>query len=641
VKAGANFRRIGVYLFSPGNSAGFFNFDREFTSSTGTNNNSTTDGNAFATFLLGYPSSTRQSTITLSTPLDVYTKYYGGYLQDDWRVSSRLTVTYGLRIEHEDGIRERHNHITVGFDPSATHALSSITIPATVDPTGNTAARNVVGGLLYAGVDGNRTFQGDPPPLGFSPRIGGVYSINSRTVVRGGYGSFLAPWTYPTPMSASNNYGQVGFTNNTVSPQTTGTPTVTLTDPFPNGPLVPPLGNTPGTLTTGVGTTISFVDQHRTAPRVQQYSADVQREVGGGMAVSIAYIGARGDHLPLGGTNDNTVVNINQLDPKYLALGSAVLTEQMANPFFGHSAFAGTGLGASPTIARNQLLRPFPQFLNVMARQVSEGISRYNALVIEWTRRGARGLSGRVSYTYSVLKDNQIGEVNSYTANGLAAPMNNYNYIAGLPECTTTDFAACYNPRTDYTTGIIDVPHRVIIAPVWPLPSPSGNGRIARLLANWTAAAIVNVQSGYPIGVSQVSDGLLMGSAQRPNLVPGVDRATPGSLADRLASVDHPTAAWLNPKAFAAAPAGTWGNAPRVVTDVRSPRPILTDISVSRNVRLGGAKEAQVKVEIFNLFSRVQNMGFASVAAGSATFGQINTMLGFMRTTQIMVRYSW
>jgi hypothetical protein len=161
------------------------------------------------------------------------------------------------------------------------------------------------------------------------------------------------------------------------------------------------------------------------------------------------------------------------------------------------------------------------------------------------------------------------------------------------------------------------------------------------LLGNWAAAAVINLQSGYPIGVLQGSDGLLLGSGQRPNVVPGVDRATPGSLADRLASADHSAAAWLNPKAFSAAPAGTWGNAPRVVTDARSPKPILTDISVSRNVRVGGAREAQVKVEVFNLFNRVQTLGFASVSAGSAAFGQINAMQGFMRTTQIMFRYSW
>jgi hypothetical protein len=240
-----------------------------------------------------------------------------------------------------------------------------------------------------------------------------------------------------------------------------------------------------------------------------------------------------------------------------------------------------------------------------------------------------------------VLKDNQIGEVNFYTANGLAAPMNNYNYIAGLPACTTTNVAACYNPRADYTTGILDVPHRVIIAPSWIVPAPSGHGLVARLLGNWTAAAVINLQSGYPIGVLQGSDGILLGAGQRPNVVAGVERGTPGNLAERLASLDHPAAGWLNSKAFAAAPAGTWGNAPRVVTDVRSPRPILADISVSRSVHMGGAKEAQVKVEIFNLFNRVQTQGFTSVRFGDATFGQISMAQGFMRTTQIMFRYSW
>ena len=86
--------------------SGNFQFDKEFTSSTGLNQNSTTEGDAFASFLLGYPTAdgARQSTMTLTTPLDIYTNYYGGYLQDDWRVSSKFTLNYGLRIEHEDGI---------------------------------------------------------------------------------------------------------------------------------------------------------------------------------------------------------------------------------------------------------------------------------------------------------------------------------------------------------------------------------------------------------------------------------------------------------------------------------------------------------------------------------------------------------
>ena len=84
-----------------------------------------------------------------------------------------------------------------------------------------------------------------------------------------------------------------------------------------------------------------------------------------------------------------------------------------------------------------------------------------------------RGIGGRVSYTYSELKDNQVGETNFYSAGG-TNPLNNYNYIASVPACTTTNFAACYNPDADYGTSLLDVPHRVIIAPMVELPFGSG-----------------------------------------------------------------------------------------------------------------------------------------------------------------------
>ena len=133
---------------------------------------STTDGNAFASFLLGYPSSlsTRESRLSVSTPLNVFTNYFGGFAQDDWRVSSKLTVNYGLRLEHENGLSEENNNFTVGWDPAMTSALSSITIPA--DPVAGTPARNVAGGLMYAGVDGNKTYQGNAPAVKWSPRVG-------------------------------------------------------------------------------------------------------------------------------------------------------------------------------------------------------------------------------------------------------------------------------------------------------------------------------------------------------------------------------------------------------------------------------------------------------------------------------------
>jgi len=548
-------------------------------------------------------------------------------------------LNYGLRVEREDGIREKNNNFTVGFDPKATSALSAVTIPSTVDPSGGTPSRTAAGGLMYAGVDGNNTYQGNPPGVKWSPRVGAVYSLNTKTVLRGGYGLYWAPWNYPVPSSVSSNYGQIGFTQNTVLPQTSGSPTVSLSNGFPNG-LVAPRGNSLGALS-GVGTTISFVDQNRTAPRVQQYSADLQRELPRAMAITLSYIGARGDHLPLGGTVD-TVVNINQLDPKYLALGPSVLNQAVPNPFFGNAA-AGP-LATQPTLTRAQLLRPYPQFLNVEARQISEGVNRYDAGVIEWSKRPtAGGIGGRVSYTYSVLKDNQIGETNFYTNNGNGVPLNNYNYIASMPRCTGNNYTACFNPLVDYGYGVLDVPHRVIIAPIWQLPFGKDrrwatSGLANALAGGWTMSAVMNLQSGFPIGFTQ-SDNTLFAGANRPNLT-GVGFETPGDLADRLASADHPTATWINPAAITAAPAGTFGNAPRLITEVRTPPIKSTDLSFSKSIGLSGGKSAQIKVEVINLFNQVQTNSI-NVTAGNSAYGQISSQSGFMRVTQVMFRFTF
>src|SRR5262245_39642920 len=270
-KMGADFRKIGLDTYIPGPGSGFFDFDKDFTSANG-GTGDVLSGNAVAAFLLGLPSglSSRQSTLPISTPLNVYTYYYGAYAQDDWRITRKLTLNYGLRAEHEDGLREQHNNFTVGFDPKATSSLSNVTIPA--DPIAGTAPRQVSGGLMYAGIGNNKTSQGNPPSVKWSPRAGFAYSFTSRTVLRGGYGMFWAPYNYPIPNTTDNNYGQVGFTQNTVVPQSPQIPTVTLDNPFPNG-VVRPSGSSRGALS-GVGTTISFVDQNRKAPRVQQYSVD-------------------------------------------------------------------------------------------------------------------------------------------------------------------------------------------------------------------------------------------------------------------------------------------------------------------------------------------------------------------------------
>ena len=169
-----------------------------------------------------------------------------------------------------------------------------------------------------------------------------------------------------------------------------------------------------------------------------------------------------------------------------------------------------------------------------------------------------------------------------------------------------------------------------------------GTSGIGDLLAGGLiASAVITLQSGFPIGVSQSnSQSNLLGNGQRPNIVPGVSDATSGSFADRLASADHPSAAWVNIAAFSAAPAGTWGNAPRLLSDVRSPAIINTDISAAKNVNLGGNRQVQIKIEVFNLFNTTQfalpNRDFSSSAAGTIT-----TLASDPRVMQFALRFKF
>ena len=134
--------------------------------------------------------------------------YCGGYVQDDWRVSSRFTLNYGVRFEHESGLRERDNHITVGFDPEATSPELQA-IEAAIRRNGYTGPA-LKGGLMFAGVNGANDYQGNPPAVKVSPRVGTTWALDANTVVRGGYGLFYAPWQY-----TQQSHGTIGFTRTT------------------------------------------------------------------------------------------------------------------------------------------------------------------------------------------------------------------------------------------------------------------------------------------------------------------------------------------------------------------------------------------------------------------------------------------
>src|SRR4051812_6304894 len=181
VKVGGDWRVIGAQSLNYGASTGSFTFSGGFS------------GNALADLLLGYPQSSSTG-IPLNAQLDGYVNYYSGYVQDDWRVNGRLTVNYGIRLEHETGMHERADQQTVNFDQNAVNPLSGQV--NLLDPvTGQ--RRQILGGLVYAGVNGAPTEQGNQPKLKPAPRMGIVYSFNDKTVLRGGWGLYFSPWNYP------------------------------------------------------------------------------------------------------------------------------------------------------------------------------------------------------------------------------------------------------------------------------------------------------------------------------------------------------------------------------------------------------------------------------------------------------------
>ena len=233
--------------------------------------------------------------------------------------------------------------------------------------------------------------------------------------------------------------------------------------------------------------------------------------------------------------------------------------------------------------------------------------------MIEFTRRLSNGFGGRFNYTYSVLKDNQIGETNFYSSVSPQLPMNNYNYIPSMPACAAgQDFTtACYDPqrgvRLRDPRHAAPPEHRADLRAA--VRAAARSGRRAASATTSSAAgpspATMSFQSGFPINIQQAANSLLGGAErQSARTCAGVDLATAGDLYDRLASADHPTATWINPAAFTLAPAGTFGNAPRTITDVRTPGRRNVDASFIKNIRLGGTKTAQFKMEIINLLNR-------------------------------------
>jgi outer membrane receptor protein involved in Fe transport len=530
-------------VYQLNNTQGFagmnFGFARSFTQGPNPNTAGATSGFGLATFMLGTPTGGALPRITAAT----YTmKNFGLFIQDDWKVTSKLTLNLGLRWEYEGGITDRFNAIS-NFHP---------TLPFTA------GGRSLVGGLVYPGTGGLP--RGHRVALGseFQPRFGFAWQAIPKTVIRGGYSISYLPTT-----GVFVQLGRFGYSVSTpVLASIDGgfTPSASLSNPFPSG-IQSPTGSSLGALT-GLG---QGVDGNlRTLQRgySQQWGLSIQREFLKGWVVEAGYMGNRGVSQP-------AVRQYDYLPEQFRSLGTG-LQQLVDNPFFGVIS-PSLALGARQ-VTRATLLDTYPHFAGASGLD-SWGDSIYHAATLRVEKRFAQGLSLLLSYTFSKLIDNNTGN----GANGF--------FDSGDNGVRNWD-----DLRGERSVSNIDLPQRLVFSASYELPfGKSGPGIYRYVAGGWQLNTIASFQSGNVIAVSQ--NGTAFGSSK------------PHAIGDP--SRDNPTIdGWLNRAAFANSAPFTFGNVGRNLPRTRSDGLNNFDISVLKTFPIGGDRfRLQLRGEMFNAFN--------------------------------------
>ena len=602
IKMGGDYRKFFLnftQLFFP---SGQISFNNAQWTQRNPNTTSGTQGAALASMLLGIPSG-----FNLSHNPDPASasSYFGGYLQDDWKLARNFTINLGLRYEFDSPRTERFNRLAY-FDETATSPIAS-QVPANgvFDPS------QLKGAVVFMDEDNRQQVDTDYDNV--SPRIGFAWNLADKTVVRGGYGIFYMP-SHVQAAGHSGSSGMIGYNTQSdmiVSIDSNRTPLRYIDNPFPDGFNLPP-GNTLGASTNlglGMGGGTGGVFTTNQVPHMQQWNLNVQRELPGNIITEVAYIGSRGTDLLIGESG----LQFGQVDPSFLSLGTG-LQDQVANPFFGIITNPSSPLRFA-TVSRNRLLRPYPQYDGVSAFRVPGAKSIYHGFTARADKRFANGLSLLASYTLGELKDDASTTVGFL---GQAGTQQN-----------------AYDRAGDYSISSNDVKYRFVSAFVYDLPFGKdqhfgGNvsGALGALISGWQINGIVTFQSGYPLIITQGANNVnLFNPTQRPTWT-GAD----ATLNDQTRN--ESILQWFDRTQFSTTPAFQFGNAPRVQPDLRSDGVKNLDFSLFKNNRFkDGRWNAQIRIEAFNLLNRTQ-FNFPNTQVDSAAFGTI-TGAGGGRQVQI------
>jgi hypothetical protein len=574
------------YTFFIGNSKnknlGSFDFGPDFTQGPDPTAASANTGYGFASFLLGTGNG---GSFPLNSNPAFSEKYNAWYIQDEWKISSKLTATIGLRYDIQSAPTERHNGLS-NFNFTGTNPIA----PAVAAANGGINPVPTPGYLVF--LNSNNRSLYDTSYVNFAPRVSIAYAPTSKLVIRSGFGTFYVAnypiWSLPTQgFSQSTPY--VGSVNGI-------TPVNTLSNPYPNG-LLQPIGSSQGALT-NVGQSISAVGRTRSSPYVEQWSFSTQYAFTNADVLELSYFGNHGLKL------DYNDVQRNQLDPQYLSLGNALLTP-VKNPFYGVITSSSCGL-SQPTVPYGQLLRPYPQYCNVDDLQPPGASSWYHAMTAQYNHRFNHGVQVLASYTWSKYLDNSQGM--QQWVSGPASSVRNW-----------------YNLAAEKSVDANDVPHSLVLSFIAELPFGKGKavgtnwGRVANAVAGgWQVSGVTSFKAGLPLGIFAVTNNTnSLGGGQRPNIVGDVSAVPPGT--DR---VDK----WFNTAAFQQPAPFTFGNASRFISTPRGPGLQNVDLGISKNFRPVERLTIQFRTEFFNAFNRT-NFYLPDTAFGDPAFGSLTQAL--------------
>ena len=455
-------------------------------------------GNSLASLLLGR---VLKASRLEQDPLKTRSDYYGAFVQDDWRVSQKLTLNLGLRWDVDAPRWETHNRQN-SFDPNALNPVSG-----------------TPGAVLFAGINGVSKYANNWDLSNFGPRLGFAWQPHDQWVIRGG-GAVLYPGAYDsaTPIAAALGFAISG---SFASPDSGIEPAFILAQGMPAVSHPNPADLTAGFGAVRVGaaptTAVTFFEPDRVTGYLYQTSLDVQRQFGRDWLIDIGYLGTFGHHLA-----SPDAQSINQVPADQMGPGNA------------------------------QIRRPFPQYTNVQVLAADIGNSNYNALNAGLQKRYSSGLSLTVNYAYSQFIDNLDARNELAAYPGVNAFTNYYDQ--------GSDKGRSGNDITHrfVSSAVYDFP--VGRGRRYGPSSAVAN----RLLGGWTIGLIAEKRTGMPLSPIELNDSYTnsFSDGVRPNVVANPNLPSSRPIGDKLAEWFN-TSAFAPPDAFAFGNAGrTFGEGP-------------------------------------------------------------------------------